>query len=171
MANPKRNPLYGQNKADGAIQDGKVHTIVTEVDRTLTAAETGAVVLVQAAAISITLPAAAAGLNFKIVLGVETTAGADLLCASGDCFFGIVSLYGSDTADQTGVQQQITHATAIAAPGSYDTMDFVAATATLGGVAGDVINVVAVDDVAWLATCDLHTTANDPGTVAVIIAS
>jgi len=104
------NPMYGQNKADSAIQDGKVHAIVTSDDRTLTAAETGAVVLVQAAAISITLPAAKAGLNFKIVLGIETTAGADLLAASGDCFFGIVSLYGSDTADQTGVQQQITHA-------------------------------------------------------------
>ena len=165
------NPMYGQNKADGAIHHGRKQVIVTNVDRTLLAAETGATVLVQAAAVSITLPAAKAGLSFKIILGVETTAGADLLAASGDCFFGLVSLYGSDTADQTGVQQQITHATAIAAPGSYDTMDFVAATATLGGMAGDVINLVAVDDVAWLATCDLHTTANDPGTVAVIIAS
>ena len=165
------NPMYGQNKADGAIHHGRKQVIVTNVDRTLLAAETGATVLVQAAAVSITLPAAKAGLSFKIILGVETTAGADLLAASGDCFFGLVSLYGSDTADQTGVQQQITNATAIAAPGSYDTMDFVAATATLGGMAGDVINLVAVDDVAWLATCDLHTTANDPGTVAVIIAS
>ena len=100
------NPMYGQNKADSAIQDGKTHAIVTSDDRTLTAAETGAVVLVNAAAISITLPAAKAGLNFKIVLGIETTAGADLLAASGDCFFGIVSLYGSDTADQTGVNSK-----------------------------------------------------------------
>ena len=28
MANPKRNPLYGQNKADGGIQDGKCSVIV-----------------------------------------------------------------------------------------------------------------------------------------------
>ena len=164
------NPMYGQNKADNAIDSGKSSVIVTSVDRTLTAAESGSTVLVQAAAISITLPAASAGLNFKIILGVETTAGADLLTASGDCFFGVIRLF-SDTADQVGVPQQISYATAVGTVASYDTMDFVADTATIGGMAGDCIEVVAVDDIAWHASCDLTTTQNNPGTVAVIVAS
>jgi len=164
------NPMYGQNKADNAIDYGKSSVIVVDADRTLTAAESGSTVFVNAAAVSVTLPAAEAGLNFKIILGVETTAGADLLAASGDCFFGVVRLF-SDTADQVGVPQQISHATAVASAGSYDTMDFVADTATIGGMAGDCIEVVAVDGTAWHASCDLTTTQNNPGTVAVIIAS
>ena len=43
---------------------------------TLTAAQSGATVFVNAAAKVITLPAAKAGLTFKVILGVDTTAGA-----------------------------------------------------------------------------------------------
>ena len=164
------NPMYGQNKADSALDKVGSEVIIAVADKTLAASDSGATVFVNAAAISVTLPSCKAGLKYKIILGIDTTAGADLLTASGDCFFGIVRLF-SDTADQVGVPQQITHATAIAAPGSYDTMDFVAATATIGGMAGDVIEVVAVDDNAWHVSADLTTTDNNPGTVAVIIAS
>ena len=164
------NPMYGQNKADNAIDYGKSSVIVANADMTLTENQSGSTVFVNAAAISITLPSAKAGVNFKIILGVETTAGADLLAASGDCFFGVVRLF-SDTADQVGVPHQVSHATAVAAPGDYDTMDFVADTATIGGMAGDSIDVIAVDNMAWHASCDLTTTQNNPGTVAVIIAS
>jgi hypothetical protein len=164
------NPLYGQNKADNALDYGKSSVIVSNADRTLTASESGSTVLVQAAAISITLPAAKAGLNFKIILGIETTAGADVLCASGDCFFGLIRLL-SDTADVVGVPQQITHAVAVAAPGDYDTFDFVAATASLGGMAGDSIELVAVDAVAWHVNAVLTTSANNPTTAANIVAS
>jgi len=164
------NPMYGQNKADNALDKVGSEVIVAVADKTLAASDSGATVFVNAAAISVTLPAAKAGLNFKIILGIDTTAGADILCTSGDAFFGIFRLF-SDTADQVGVPQQISHATAIGTVANYDTMDFVAATATIGGMAGDIINVVAVDDVAWHVSADLTTTANDPGTVAVIVAS
>jgi len=164
------NPLYGQNKTDNAIDFGKSKVIVVNADHTLKESDSGATVFVQAAAISVTLPPAKAGLNFKIILGIETTAGADLLCTAGDAFFGIVRLF-SDTADQVGVPQQISHATAIGTVANYDTMDFVADTATIGGMAGDKIEVVAVDDIAWHVDADLTTTQNNPGTVAVIVAS
>tara|TARA_R100000458_G_C8229813_1_gene211844 strand:+ start:16 stop:516 length:501 start_codon:yes stop_codon:yes gene_type:complete len=164
------NPMYGQNKADNALDKVGSEVIVAVADKTLAASDSGATVFVNAAAISVTLPAAKAGLNFKIILGIDTTAGADLLCTAGDAFFGIVRLF-SDTADQVGVPQQISHATAIGTVANYDTMDFVADTATLGGMAGDVIQVVAVDDTAWHVSADLTTTQNDPGTVAVIKAS
>ena len=162
--------MYGQNKADNALDKVGSEVIVAVADKTLAASDSGATVFVNAAAISVTLPAAKAGLNFKIILGIDTTAGADILAASGDAFFGIVRLF-SDTADQVGVPQQISHATAIGTVANYDTMDFVADTATIGGMAGDVIEVVAVDDTAWHVSADLTTTQNNPGTVAVIVAS
>ena len=162
--------MYGQNKLDNELDKVGSKSIVAVADKTLVAGDSGCVVFVNAAAISITLPAAKAGLNFKIIWGIDTTAGADILCTSGDCFFGIIRLL-SDTADVVGVPQQITHATAIATVASYDTMDFVADTATLGGMAGDIISMIAVDDTAWHVTADLTTTQNNPGTVAVIVAS
>ena len=164
------NPLYGQNKTDNELDKVGSKVLVTDVDKVLTASDSGATVFVNAAAISITLPAAAAGLNFKIIWGINTTAGADVLCTAGDCFFGIISLK-SDTQDVVGVPQQITHATAIGTVASYDTFDLVAATASLGGMAGDSAEFVAVDDVAWHVNAILTTSANNPTTAANIVAS
>ena len=164
------NPLYGQNKLDNELDKVGAKAIITDVDKVLTASDSGAVVLVNAAAISITLPAAAAGLNFKIIWGIETTAGADVLCTAGDCFFGVIRLL-SDTADVVGVPQQITYATATGTVASYDTFDLVAATASLGGMAGDSAEFVAVDDVAWHVNAILTTSANNPTTAANIVAS
>jgi hypothetical protein len=164
------NPLYGQNKADNELDRVGSKSIVAVADKTLVAGDSGCVVFVNAAAISITLPAAKAGLNYKIIWGIDTTAGADVLCASGDCFFGIIRLL-SDTADVVGVPQQITHATAIATVASYDTFDVVADTASLGGMAGDSIELIAVDDVAWHVNAVLTTSQNNPTTAANIVAS
>ena len=164
------NPMYGQNKADSDIQDGKCSVIVAGSDVTLTAAQTGSTVFLNNATATVQLPAAAPGLNFKVILGIETTAGCYILAKAGDAFFGIIRLF-SDTADQVGVPQQVSHATAIGTVASYDTMDFVADTATIGGMAGDIISMIAVDNTAWHVTADLTTTQNNPGTVAVIVAS
>ena len=164
------NPMYGQNKVDNELDKVGSKSIVAVADKTLVAGDSGAVVFVNAAAISITLPAAKPGLNFKIIFGIDTTAGADILCTAGDCFFGIIRLL-SDTQDVVGVPQQITHATAIATVASYDTFDVVAATASLGGMAGDSVDLIAVDDTAWHVNAVLTTTANDPTTAANIVAS
>jgi len=162
--------MYGQNKVDNELDKVGSKSIVAVADKTLVAGDSGAVVFVNAAAISITLPAAKPGLNFKIIFGIDTTAGADILCTAGDCFFGIIRLL-SDTQDVVGVPQQITHATAIATVASYDTFDVVAATASLGGMAGDSVDLIAVDDTAWHVNAVLTTTANDPTTAANIVAS
>ena len=165
------NPMYGQNKFDNAIDNAKENIIVTTGATTLTAAQSGATVLHQSANTAITLPAAKAGLNFKIILGIESTSGCNILTAAAtDCFFGYIHLK-SDTADQIGVPQQLTHAVAIAAPASYDAMKFVAATNTIGGVAGQVIHLTCVDDVAWHVEIPDHATSdNNPGTCALIVA-
>tara|TARA_R100000008_G_scaffold68420_1_gene45609 strand:+ start:20 stop:526 length:507 start_codon:yes stop_codon:yes gene_type:complete len=165
------NPMYGQNKDDGQLYDGRAGVIVNSAARTLLASESGSTVLHNSASTAITLPAAKAGLNFKIILGIEATSGCNILTASNaDCFFGYIPMH-SDTADKIGVPQQITYATAIAAPASYDALKFVAATATIGGVAGELISLKAVSSVAWHVDIPNHSTSNNsPGTCALIVA-
>ena len=166
------NPMYGQNKYDNKADDAKMDVIVTSGATTLTAAQSGSTVLHNSASTAITLPAAKAGLNFKIILGIEATSGCNVLTASNaDCFFGVIPISCDDTDDQTGVAQKLTHAVAIAAPASYDAMKFVAATATIGGVAGECIWLTCIDDVAWHVAIPYHaTSANDPGDCALIVA-
>ena len=166
------NPMYGQNKYDNKADDAKMDVIVTSGATTLTAAQSGSTVLHNSASTAITLPAAKAGLNFKIILGIESTSGCNVLTASNaDCFFGVIPISCDDTDDQTGVAQKLTHAVAIAAPASYDAMKFVAATATIGGVAGECIWLTCIDDVAWHVAIPYHaTSANDPGDCALIVA-
>jgi hypothetical protein len=77
----------------------------------------------------------------------------------------------SDTDDVVGVPQQITYATAIGTVANYDTFDLVADTASLGGMAGDSLELVAVDDIAWHVNAVLTTSQNNPTTAANIVAS
>jgi len=148
------------------------NVITTTVARVLTAAESGSTVFVNHAARLITLPAAAAGLNFKIVLGINATAGMNIITATAaDHFFGNIPLYCTDTDDQAGQTQELDYATAVAAPASYDAMKFVAATATIGGVANTTIEVYCIDAVSWHVNIPQHaTTANDPAQCALIVA-
>ena len=166
------NPMYGQNKDDGQLYDARAGVIVNSAARTLLAAESGSLVLHNSAATAITLPAAKQGLSFKIVLGIESTSGCNILTASNaDCFFGTIPIGCVDTDDQVGQAQQLTYAVAIAAPASYDAMKFVAATATIGGVAGECITLTAVSSVAWFVEIPGHmTSANDPDQCALIVA-
>ena len=166
------NPMYGQNKYDNKADNAKMDVIVTSGATTLTAAQSGSTVFHNSANTAITLPAAKAGLNFKIILGIESTSGCNILTASNaDCFFGVIPISSDDTDDQFGVSQKVTHAVAIAAPASYDAMKFVAATATIGGVAGTCITLTCVDDVAWHVAIPYHaTSANDPDDLALIVA-
>ena len=169
------NPLYGQNKNDDDMAlygRGKENIIITTAAHTLSADDSGSTILHNVADAALTLPAAAAGLKFKIVLGIESTSGCNILTASdADCFFGTIPLYCVDTDEQVGQSQQLTYAVSIAAPASYDALKFVAATATIGGCAGEVIHLTAVSSVAWLVDIPMHSTsANDPGQCALIVA-
>ena len=162
-------PMYGQNKDGTSIDNIKHEMIFTADSLTLTAAQSGATVFVNAAAKVITLPAAKAGLTFKVILGVDTTAGAQIVTASGDCFFGQIKVL-STTDDKTEVQD-IDYATAIGTVASYDTLDFTSNSATLAGTSGDVIEVMAVDDVAWCVLACLTTVHAEPASTAIINAS
>ena len=165
------NPLYGQNTADDAIdllRNGKLLGVrECNDDTTLVAADSGKLIMIGTAAKTITLPSAEEGMVFDFCLKVEATAGTTVLASSGDCFFGTVDVQ-STTADQTAVTQVVTHAAAIGTVASYDNLDFVHDSATLGGHAGDSFRLIAVDDTAWLFQGVLTTDHANPGTIAVI---
>ena len=164
------NPLYGQNKADDKIdrlKSGKnlgVKTLTAAT--TLTSADAGKIIVVNAAAIAVTLPTAEAGMVFDFVFMIDTTAGATIVASSGDCFFGTVTV--NSTTKTKSSAQSIDHATAIGTVASYDNLDFVHDSQTLGGKAGDSVRCIAVDDTAWMGNGALMTDGNDPDAIAAI---
>ena len=164
------NPLYGQNKADDKIdrlKSGKnlgVRTLTAAT--TLTSADAGKIIVVNAAAIAVTLPTAEAGMVFDFVFMIDTTAGATIVASSGDCFFGTVTV--NSTTKTKSSAQSIDHATAIGTVASYDNLDFVHDSQTLGGKAGDSVRLIAVDDTAWMVNGALVTDGNDPDSIAAI---
>jgi len=171
-----KNSKYASDLITGvtsiSTNTGAAHienVIVTTVDRTLTVAESGSTVMVNHAAREITLPAAQAGLNYKIGFYIDTTAGAKVLATAGDCFFGTLNVNSTTKAKCSA--QSIDHATAIGTVASYDTLDFTHDSQTLAGKAGDMIEVVAVDGDAWMVSGALATDGNDPDAVAIINAS
>lgn len=132
-------------------------------------ARDGGTILWNAAAVQLTLPKCEKGMKLRIIIGVETTAGADIVTsAATESFFGMIPL-NTDVVDNTGIPQQITYATSIAAPASYDAMKFVAATVSIGGTAGTVIELTAVSNVAWMVNIPNHTTSADNPTTLVLI--
>ena len=114
----------------------------------------------------ITLPTAAAGLNYKIMFLQDTDAACTIVAGSGDCFFGSIKVISS-TEDQTETQN-ITHATAIGTVASYDNLDFDHDAAALGGKAGDIVHLMAVDSTAWHVEAVLENDHANPASVAVI---
>ena len=164
------NPLYGQNKADDKLdllQNGKCLGVKTlTAATTLTAEDAGKLIAVNAAAIEVTLPTAEAGMVFDFVFMIDTTAGATIVASSGDCFFGTVTV--NSTTKTKSSAQSIDHATAIGTVASYDNLDFVHDSQTLGGKAGDSVRLIAVDDTAWMVNGALVSDGNDPEAIAAI---
>ena len=150
----------------GTLKGSQLNVIVTAVDRTLTTTESGSLVVVDHTAKVITLPAAAAGLNYKITFKQDPEAGMTILAASGDAFYGNIKVI-STTADHTAVQS-IDYDTAVGTPANYDNLDFVHDTSTLGGVEGDTVSLYCVDDKAWLVDATLASDHANPGSIAVI---
>ena len=72
------NPMYGQNKADGDIAvygRGKMNVIThTSGTTNLQSEDSGSVIFVNDADGIVQLPAAEAGLQFKVIIGIDATA-------------------------------------------------------------------------------------------------
>ena len=128
------NPIYGQNKLDDKldlVSNGKKDVITLTAATTLQASDAGKLICVNAAAIEVTLPSAEAGMVFDFTFFIDTTAGATIVAASGDCFFGTLTVNSATKTKSSA--QAIDHATAIGTVASYDNLDFVHDSQTLGG--------------------------------------
>ncbi len=163
------NPIYGQNKLDDKLDllsNGKKDVITLTAATTLSASDAGKLICVNAAAIAVTLPSAEAGMEFDFVFFIDTTAGATIVASSGDCFFGTLTVNSATKTKSSA--QSIDHATAIGTVASYDNLDFVHDSQTLGGKAGDSVKCIAVDSTAWMVNGALMTDGNDPDAIAAI---
>ena len=163
------NPIYGQNKLDdklALLSNGKKDVITLTAATTLSASDAGKLICVNAAAIAVTLPSAEAGMEFDFVFFIDTTAGATVVASSGDCFFGTLTVNSATKTKSSA--QSIDHATAIGTVASYDNLDFVHDSQTLGGKAGDSVKLIAVDSTAWMVNGALMTDGNDPDAIAAI---
>ena len=141
--------------------------IVTAIDRTMTAAESGSTVLVNHAAKVITLPTVAqglkAGMNFTVVPLIDPEAGFTVVAAEG--MYGHLTVISATEANSA--TQELLRATVVAAPGDYDNFDLVHDTATLGGVAGQRYY-FEYDGTVWNASNRVHCDAANPGSIAII---
>ena len=163
------NPIYGQNKLDDKLDllsNGKKDVITLTAATTLSASDAGKLICVNAAAIEVTLPSAEVGMEFDFVFFIDTTAGATIVASSGDCFFGTLTVNSATKTKSSA--QSIDHATAIGTVASYDNLDFVHDSQTLGGKAGDSVKCIAVDSTAWMVNGALMTDGNDPDAIAAI---
>ena len=163
------NPIYGQNKLDDKLDllsNGKKDVITLTAATTLSASDAGKLICVNAAAIAVTLPSAEVGMEFDFVFFIDTTAGATIVASSGDCFFGTLTVNSATKTKSSA--QSIDHATAIGTVASYDNLDFVHDSQTLGGKAGDSVKLIAVDATAWMVNGALMTDGNDPDAIAAI---
>ena len=145
-------------------------TIITTINKTLIASDSGATVIMDHAARTITLPTAKAGLHFRIILGKDAVEGCTILTAAAtQCFFGHIPL-GSIASDKTGEPQRgATYGAATGTPSSFDAMRFIAGTKTIGGVAGTIIELNCVSTVAWHVSIPAHCTSSATPTTCVVI--
>ena len=142
--------------------------IVVDDAKTVTAAESGSTLLwTKDSAHHITLPAAEAGLNYKIVIKVSSNNEHKIIAQSGDCFFGQVVVF--DNADDKHAIQTVTYATATGTVGDYDHLKIDGNANDTGSGAGSVIELECIDGTAWRVTASLMTTGT-PSSIATIYA-
>jgi hypothetical protein len=87
------NPLYGSNQVDNDMDLygrglRQVISVAAGVHQQLTADETGALVVLAANSTEVTLPAAAAGLNFQFIFSAHATAACRVNTSAADDFVG-----------------------------------------------------------------------------------
>jgi hypothetical protein len=158
--------LKRELELNGTTFNGQNAKIITAAAaKTLTAAESGATVIWTHDAgtgYNITLPKCAQGLKFTIKFELGTAIAAHHITVgdAADRFFGVAKVW-STTADNTAAQSK-----ALLATGAKY-LHCQSDVATTGGNAGDIIELVAIDDTHWLVSANLHTTNANPGSIAV----
>ena len=128
---------------------------------TLTAAESGTTVYwTHGSTHDLTLPAATVGLNFKVVLVAGATAAHNIVSQSSDKIYGkvVVTKAGSDDKNSTQV---------VLKGSAVDKVKLHKSTTTLGGDAGDTIELVCIDAGYWTCTASLVSSGTPSGTAVL----
>ena len=156
------------NENNNQISRKKRRIIACNGTRTLAASESGSTILwSKGTAHNITLPAAEAGLNYKIVIKVGSNNEHKIAAASGDCFFGQVVVF--DNADDKHAIQTVTYAAATGTVGDFDHIKLDGNANDTGSGAGSVIELECIDGTAWRVTASLMTSGT-PSSIAAIYA-
>ena len=135
---------------------------VNNTATTLTAAQSGATVFwTHGSAHNITLPAATAGMHFKIVITAGSNHAQNIAADSGDGFYGRVVVATTNAADKVAMQ-------AVAKGSAKDYIKLQQNTTTKGGSTGDVINLWCLEDGYWNVDALLHCTGGNPGSIATL---
>jgi len=141
--------------------------IVTAINRTMLAAESGSTVIVNHAAKVITLPTVALGLQagmwFDVVPAIDPEAGFTVVAAEG--MYGHLEVQSLTEANN--ITQQVLRSAAIAAPGDTDNFDLVHDTNSLGGVAGQRYH-FEFDGTVWNASNQITCDHANPAATAIL---
>jgi len=145
------------------LQVAKNKIIAVSAAKTLAVDDSGATIYWTHSASNhdITLPAAKVGLNFKFVIAVGHADNHHVTCAGSDELFGKVTVL-STTADKTDTQVEYKN------ENNFTELRLHASGNTLGGNAGDMIDLVCVEDGFWLVTAVLVTTGTTPAATVVM---
>ena len=137
-------------------------------NRTLTVGESGTTILwLKGTAHTVTLPSAEVGLNYKIVIRAGSNNEHKIkTSANTQFFFGQVFVAGGDDATAT---QTVTYGTGNTTPDNYDHLKFDGNATDTGSGAGSVIELEAINSVAWRVTARL-VTSGVPTAIATIYA-
>ena len=136
---------------------------------TLSASNSGAKIMIDASSNpgqTFTLPAASAGLVYEFIVDYGSTTPWNINAAGSDYFYGSVIVVSTSSANKVAAQN-VAHATAGAAPASYNQLTFDSDASTTGGQAGSKVFVTAEDD-GWVVSAYLTTSNGTPGSIATI---
>tara|TARA_R100000315_G_C5224948_1_gene136190 strand:+ start:257 stop:757 length:501 start_codon:yes stop_codon:yes gene_type:complete len=148
---------------ENANQLGPKVARITQVTAatTLTAADSGTTVYwTHSSAHDVTLPSATVGLNFKFVLVAGAGAAHNIVSQSSDKIYGKVVVTKAAASDKNATQVVLKGA-------AVDKVKLHKSTTSLGGDAGDTIELVCIDAGYWTCTASLVSTGN-PGSTAVL---
>lgn len=132
------------------------------VDTTLSSTDSGTTYYVTnlSGTLNITLPAAATGVNFKIILKKISGGEVNILTASGDYFFGKAFVTSNAATGQSRVKT-------LAENASNNVINLDPDGSDSGGNTGDVIDLLAVDSTNWLVNASLTTSSSTVGALSV----
>tara|TARA_R110000824_G_scaffold357053_3_gene544392 strand:- start:885 stop:1388 length:504 start_codon:yes stop_codon:yes gene_type:complete len=148
------------NENDNQLKILREEVVSVSAGTTLTAGQSGAVVhWTHSTAHDCTLPAATVGSNFKFVLLAGAAAEHRIIAAGSDGIYGKAVVTGT-TADKISVQVILKGA-------AKESVTMHKTTTTLGGDAGDTVELSCVEAGYWVCNANLIVVGN-PGTIAVI---